>query len=109
MNKDMEWIAIRSIYHFGVNSKGVNIYEERVVVFEAKDFQEAHSKAKEEAESYANENDFTMHTEQVAYKQDGEKLIDGYEVWSELFESDLDINDFYQDRYTKYLYHANNA
>jgi len=105
----MEWIAIRSVYHFGVNAQGINVFEERVVVFEANDFNDAHAKAKSEAESYANENGFTMHPEQVGYKQDGEKLIDGYEVWSELFEADLTLNEFYQDRYSKYLYHAKNA
>ncbi len=105
----MEWIAIRSIYHFGVNKNGVNIFEERVVVFEAKDFKDAHAKATIESEVYARENEFILHPEQIGYKQDGEQLIDGYEVWSELFEADLTLDLFYFERYEKYAYHEENA
>ena len=105
----MEWIAIRSIYLFGVSTKGINIFEERIVVFRSDDFKEAHTKAEKEAETYAKENDFILHSEQVAYKQDGLELIDSYEVWSELFEADLTLNEFYQDRYTKYLYRDGNV
>jgi hypothetical protein len=105
----MEWIAVKSIYHFGVNSNGINVFEERVVVFEANNSDEAHEKAVVEAELYANENDFILHPEQVGYRQDGEPLIDGYEVWSELFEANLSLDQFYKERYEKYLYHSENA
>lgn len=105
----MEWIAIRSVYHFGVNSKGINVFEERVVVFEASDFEDAHKKAENEAKLYAQENEFVLHSEQVGYKQDGEQLLDGYEVWSELFEANLSLEQFYKERYEKYLYHPEHA
>lgn len=105
----MEWFGIRSLYHFGVNSKGLNVFEERVVVFKAKSFEEAHKKAELEAEGYARDGDFELHPEQIAYKQDGKSLIDGYEVWSELFEADMSLKDFYRERYEKYAYHPENA
>jgi len=105
----MEWIAIRSVYHFGVNKNGINIFEERVVVFEARDFKEAHLKAEKEAENYSKNNGFIVHHEQLAYKQDGSTLIDGYEVWSALYEAPLSLYQFYEEHYDKYLYHAENA
>ncbi len=107
--KCMEWYGVRSVYHFGVNSKGINVFEERVVVFQARSFEEAHQKAELEAMDYAKDCDFELHPEQVAYKQDGNSLIDNYEVWSELFEANLSLNDFYKERYEKYTYHPENA
>jgi len=107
--KHMEWIAVRSVYHFGINSKGKNVFEERVVCFEAKDFDEAHDKAKKESELYAEENGFEFYPEQVSYMQDGDKLIDGYEIWSELFESNLSLNEFYKERYEQYIYNPDDA
>ncbi|MDH5712258.1 MAG: DUF4288 domain-containing protein, partial [Gammaproteobacteria bacterium] len=98
------WFAIRSVYQFGIKENGLNVFEERIVCFKAKDFDEAHIKADAESEKYANENDFIVHPEQIGYKQDGNPLMDGYELWSELFESSKSLEDFYQDRYKKYEY-----
>ncbi|MDG9671417.1 DUF4288 domain-containing protein [Hahella sp. CR1] len=100
----MNWYAVRNIYHFGVKKSGANVFEERIVCIYAKDFEEAHKKGKEESEAYALENEFEAHNEQHAYKQDGKKLIDGYELWSELYESDLSLDEFYKEHYLKYMY-----
>ncbi|WP_444902868.1 DUF4288 domain-containing protein [Microbulbifer sp. CnH-101-E] len=100
----MNWYGARSVYHFGVNSEGLNIFEERVVCIKADSFKKAHSRARKEAEEYAESNGFDMHPEQVCYKQDGDKLIKNYEVWSELFQSNMNLESFYQERYLKYLY-----
>jgi len=105
----MEWFGVRSLFLFGVNSQGINVFEERVVVFEASSFEEAHGKAELEAEDYAKENEFEVHSEQVGYKQDGETLIDGYEVWSALYEADMSLEQFYKERYEKFTYHPENA
>ena len=105
----MEWIAVRSVYHFGINKNGINVFEERVVVFQAENFEEAHKKASIESDQYAKDNEFILHAEQISYKQDGEKLIDGYEVWSELFEADLTLKSFYFQRYEKFQYNPENA
>ena len=99
----MPWYAIRSVYHFGVKSD-VNVFEERVVTFEAASWSEAHQKGALESVEYARQNDVTAHPEQSGYEQDGAALIDGYEVWSELFESSLSLEDFYARRYADYEY-----
>jgi len=100
----MEWYAVRNVYHFGVNKNGKNMFEERVVCFEASNFEEAHSKAERESKKYAEDNGFEVHSEQLVYKQDGEPLIDGYEIWSVLYESDNALDEFYIDFYKKYEY-----
>ncbi|WP_353505470.1 DUF4288 domain-containing protein [Microbulbifer variabilis] len=45
----MSWYGARSVYHFGVNSEGLNIFEERVVCIKADSFKKAHSRARKEA------------------------------------------------------------
>lgn len=101
----MPWYAARTVYHFGVKNDGTNIFEERVVSFEAADWQEAHAKADAESLAYAKDRNLSVHPERSGYEQDGEQLIDGYELWSELFESRLSLQEFYAERYAKYEYH----
>lgn len=100
----MGWYAVRNLYHFGTKENGRNIFEERIVCIEANDFEEANRKASEESAAYAKENNFEAHSEQVTYKQDGEPLIDGYELWSVLYESDKSLEMFYKDFYERYEY-----
>ena len=102
---DLRWFGIRTVYHFGVKNDGMNVFEERVVVFSGKTPEEAHAKAELESDAYAADLDFEAHPEQMGYEQDGDDLIDGYEVWSELFESDEDLTSFYKSRYSRYEYH----
>ncbi len=101
----MAWFGVRSLYRFGVKADGTNIFEERVVCFEAADSDEAHSKAQRESVDYARDNGFDWYPVQVSYEQDGDNLIDGYEVWSELYESSEDLDIFWQNRYARYEYH----
>jgi len=101
----MSWYAIRSLYHFGTKSDGTNVFEERIVCVEAADFDEAHRKGERESKEYAEANGYPAHPDQMAYEQDGKPLIDGYELWSELFESSKDLDAFWQERYERYLYH----
>jgi len=100
----MPWFAIRSVYLFGKKLGGINVFEERVVCFAAETADVAHAKAEQEAEEYARDNEFVLHPEQSGYRQDGKPLIDGYEVWSELFEARLTLQEFYENRYSRYLY-----
>lgn len=100
----MAWFGIRTVFYFGAKASNLNVFEERVVCFEAADFEAAHKKAKAEAEQYALVNGFELYPTQVAYEQDGENLIDGYEVWSELFESPMPLNEFWAMRYKNYEY-----
>lgn len=101
----MAWYAIRTLYAVRTKGDGTHVFEERVVVFEAASWDFAIAKARVEADVYAEENKFEMHPEQAGYEQDGDALIDGYEVWSEWFESRLALRDFYARRYSDYEYH----
>jgi len=100
------WYAIRTVYHFGVKSDGTNVFEERVVCFNAESWGEAHLRAELESEHYEKQNNVVAHPEQSGYEQDGENLVDEYEVWSELFESTSELSEFYAQRYGRYEYHA---
>ena len=100
----MNWYAIRTIYHFGVKANGINVFEERIVGFSAASSETAHSKAEVESAAYAAQNGFIAHSEQMSYQQDGSPLLDGYELWSELFEARCTLDEFYALRYGKFLY-----
>jgi len=108
----MEWYAVRSIFHFRTKEDGKNVFEERIVVFEAENEEQAFKKAEKEAEEYAkNEDgaDFGIHPNMELYIQDGDPLIDEYEVWSQLFETTENINEFFRNRYERYEYHPSRS
>lgn len=100
----MAWFGVRSVYLFGRKSDGTNVFEERIVCIEADTGDAALEKSRAESERYAASNGLEVHPERVGYRQDGDRLIDGYEVWSTLFESRQSLADFYEDRYVKYDY-----
>jgi hypothetical protein len=101
----MPWYAVRTVYHFDTKSDGKNVFEERIVSFNASGWEEAHTKAEAEADAYANERHVVAHPEHSGYEQDGQPLIDGFELWSELFEAFQSLEEFYADRYARYEYH----
>lgn len=101
----MNWYAIRSVYLFKAHADGMNVYEERIVCFQAETDSEAHEKAFAERQAYASENGYIAHPQQIGYEQDGDDLIDGYELWSQLFESRDSLEEFYRKRYTAFEYH----
>ena len=101
----MGWYAIRHVYKFGVKRNGENVFEERIVAIQAKTAKEAHLKARKEAKEYARLNKLTLYPHSYGYEQDGEKLIDLYELWSELFDSRETIAQFYSRRYRKGRHH----
>ena len=100
----MNWYGIQSVFLFGQKSDGTNVFEERVVCFQGATLEEAHRKGREEAERYALDNGFKFHAAQVGYQQDGEALVDGYEVWSVLYEAKLSLQDFYRKKYVRHAY-----
>ncbi|CAN7531343.1 hypothetical protein LJR232_003586 [Aquipseudomonas alcaligenes] len=100
----MPWYAIRNVYLFGKKDDGKNVFEERTVCVEAPDLDAAHLKGAQESVEYAECCGFESHPEQVCYLQDGEPLRDGYEVWSELYESHESLAEFYAARYKAYEY-----
>ena len=104
--KDSEimWFGIRSICLFGKKKDGTNIYEERVLVFSGADENEALEKALTELKEYTKFHKTVGHPWVVGYMQDGDPLIEGYEVWSKLFETKETLDEFWESRYKKYEY-----
>jgi len=104
-NSAVKWFGIRSVFLFGQKKDGTNVFEERVVVFPASSEEEAFAKAGEEAKLYAAANDMEWHPWQIAFELEGGPLVEGYEVWSELFESADDLETFVKTRYDNYEFH----
>jgi hypothetical protein len=100
----MPWFGVRSLYQFGTKADGTTIFEERIVVFEAETSDEALNRGADEAERYAEENGFEVLSKWDGYEQDGDSLIDGYEVWSQLFEARMSLEEFYATRYARFDY-----
>lgn len=102
----MAWFAVRSVYLTNrKQSGGANVFEERIVAIEAENEDQAFEKAEEESARYADYHHFDAHDEMRMYTQDGDALIDGYELWSQLYESREDLDTFYKRRYDQYQYH----
>jgi hypothetical protein len=99
------WFGVRSIYLFGEKPDGSNVFEERIVCFEADSTDAALDKAEVESLQYAASQGLHVFPDRAAYEQDGDALIDGYEVWSELFESRESLAQFYANRYARYEHH----
>ena len=59
----------------------------------------------QQSEQCAANNGFEVFSEREGYRQDDEPLIDGYEVWSALFEARQSLAEFYAARYAAYKYH----
>lgn len=100
----MPWYSIRSVYHFGTKADGVNMFEERIVAFEADTEEAAHAKGESESFQYAAELNIEVHEIQDGYRLDDSPLIDGYEIWSQLLESRLPLAEFFAERYLRYDY-----
>ncbi|MCW8137851.1 MAG: hypothetical protein KIT58_03010 [Planctomycetota bacterium] len=103
LERDLGWFAVRQLFHFGVADDATNVFEERIVCF-AGTLEEAYRKAEAEADEYSAFHGLVRHPDLEAYEQDGEALIDGYEVWSELFESPLSLEAFFAERYGRWRY-----
>lgn len=98
----MPWFGVRSIYLFGQKADGTNIFEERVVCFEAANSGEALQRAAAESEQYVANTELAVFPDWRGYEQDGEGLVDGYEVWSTLFEARMSLDEFYAVRYATF-------
>jgi len=100
----MPWYSIRHVFSFEMRQSGPNVFEERVVCFEAGSWAEAHEKAEKEAAEYAARSKMTYHPMQVGYELDDEDATrrNGAEVWSELYDFTGTLEDFYQSRYARY-------
>ena len=97
----MAWYAIRHVFLFDVKQNGTNVFEERIVAIRANSSIEAHEKARKEAKEYARRNNLKINPHSIGYEQDGKKLVDEYELWSELLGSRKSLAQFYSHRYGK--------
>lgn len=104
--EESHWYAVRTVYLWGQKSNGVNVFEERIVAFKTTSDAEVFAKAAKEADEYAVQDDYSyeIHPQQTLYRLDDGDLIDGHEIWSQLFEADMSLRDFYQNRYASYKY-----
>jgi hypothetical protein len=103
------WFGIRSVFFWGTRADGMNIFEERTCVFSGASIDDAFVKSEKEADAYADFIGAVCHSWQEAYYQDGDALIDGYEVWSQLFEFKGDLEEFYQLRYARFEYQGDKS
>jgi pentatricopeptide repeat protein len=95
----MEWFSVRSVYRFEGGAKGRDVYEERVVLFKAEDFDAAIAKAEIEADGY------------VADLEDGEvvpifqcyAMVDEPGDGAEIF-SLMRVNDLEPDTYIDHFF-----
>jgi hypothetical protein len=100
----MAWYAIRTVYLFGQKPDGTNVFEERIVAFDAASWDEANAKGDAESTAYADANGFEAHPEQAGYELEAGTPVDGGEVWSELYEARLSLADFHRRRYAEYAF-----
>lgn len=103
----MSWYAVRTLYLWGQKTNGVNVFEERVVTFQAESESSVFVKAQNEADVYAAQGDgagYEIYPQQVSYRLDDGNLIDGHEVWSQMFEGYETLEEFYHNRYAQYEY-----
>lgn len=95
----MDWYGARTVYQWAEPRGKAYLYEERIVVVCAESDEAAFAKAEAEAEAYAIANGVRWMGAAVLYHQDGDALIDGYEVWSVLMDSDDPYDVFCAKRY----------
>ncbi|HET8893356.1 MAG TPA: hypothetical protein VFM96_04605 [Gaiellaceae bacterium] len=88
-----QWFAVRHIVRNG------RMFEERITLWRASDFQAAIAAARQEAESYCGlDQSWELLDLFQAYALDGESPDSGSEVFSLIRESDLDA-DTYVERF----------
>lgn len=103
----MNWYVIRTVYLWGHKNDGTNVFEERVVACSGKCHEEALARGKDESQQYSDELEhisYEFHLEQVSYVLDSDDYVQGQELWSELFQSNEDLDVLYANRYKNYEY-----
>lgn len=94
------WYAARTVYNCYPNKKSKKkIYEERVVLFVAKSFNNAIKKAEKEADEYSNANQMKYLGFVNVFKLFEQSITNGTEVYSLMRESKLNgrkyLNSFF--------------
>lgn len=93
---EQQWYGIKClIEHDGLSEEpGSHVYEERVVIFCAPDFDQAIARAEREVADYAQANGARYIGYCNAYKIDALAIEDGTEVYSVMREVPLPCADF---------------
>jgi hypothetical protein len=96
MSTSVQSISVRSIFAFKDfrSPEGWTLYEERIVVVKAPDFEAAFSAAEIEAGQYATDAGAFEHKVSDAFELFDEVVEDGVEVWSTMRDSPLSLNDY---------------
>jgi hypothetical protein len=92
----------------GVNEDGNSIFEERIVLFRAGDFDEAADLARQEASEYIKINEGFVLDDHIGVYVLGhdESDLNGREVFSLLMQAKMDSKSFYKKRYEKFQYYT---
>jgi hypothetical protein len=99
------WFGVRSLFLFGKKQDGTNIIEERIVVYSGQDWEDVFAKAEQADAAYIRDSAMMVHPWREAYEQDGDALIDGYEVWSTLYETPSSLDEFVHQHYECPAFH----
>ncbi len=91
------WYSVKCVFEHKdmARMEGATVYEERVVVLRADDFDDAIARGEVEAIEYASQNDYAFYTGFIsAYHLPAKKITDRTEVYSLMRESPLDSETF---------------
>jgi len=94
--------AIRSLYTIAIAQDGTYLYEERVVHFSGKTEAEALAKAEMESMDRADHLEIDVYGERLICQIDHLNLADGVELWSDEMQSPLEVDEFYQQKYSRF-------
>ncbi|MEO8036900.1 MAG: DUF4288 domain-containing protein [Acidobacteriota bacterium] len=86
------WFSARTVYEH--DKPGDGLFEERIVLFRAGDFDEAFARAEEEAEKYAREATCSYTGYISIYEIPDETITDGVEVFSLMRDSDYPADEY---------------
>lgn len=92
------WFSARTVYEH--DKPGDGLFEERIVLLRAADFEEAMARAEAEAKSYAEAVSGTFSGYVSVFELSEEQIGDGAEVFSLMRDSDLPADQYIDRFYT---------
>lgn len=99
----MRWYNFRAIYLHGTDVDGTRVYEERLTLFQATDFDSAMALAEAESQEYLAVNPDVLRVGNWAAfgLHPTVETLHGVEAWSVLSESKAEPADYYRQRYVE--------
>ena len=104
MNNDLQWFSVRCIFFHDKKKSKDNLYEERILIWKANDFDHAIYLAEQEAENYAQQENCKYLGLFQAYQTYFDTPESGVEVFSLMRDDDSppdEYLDFYFDTGTE--------